>query len=643
MLVKKIHPKLLLARRTLESLSNVEVCRSVTDLQRLEAIQALVEHGNLQTFVPLLPACFNLNGYPFTLDDHFALEPVFKRSMPEVLTIKGARQFGKSTFQAARSLLVSLTMPYFSTLFVFPLFEQVNRFSTQYVGKFLEESPIKSAWMGPRSSNSVLTKAFSNFSKMTFSFAGLSAERIRSVSANSIIFDEAQNLDRRQMPVISEVMSHSLVYDRRTQRRVHAKFTVITGTPKTLDNFLEVKWAESSMAEWVIPCVCGKENYPARGMDLEKMIGPMYLESDKREIGEVRDNKRPGTICAKCGRSIDPRIGFWHHRHPDRIATKPGLHVPQCIIPVHYAQPKGWATLLGKQAGSGNYTTAKLYNEVHGESFDLGAKLLTETDLKAAAVLPWHNNPMSFADLARSIRSKYVCLFMGVDWGGGGESEVSFTTAAVLGMLPDGRIDIVYGRRLLLSHDNRGENEILLNIYDTFGCSYFCHDYNGAGALIEQYLVQSGLPINQVVPFVYYRSAAKDIVVFHQAAEEHHRSYYHLDKARALELVCEMIKLKQIRSFKYDHISEDERGLLIDFTSLAQAKIETARAGEVHTVQRVGSFPDDFAHSVTFAACGIWHANGIWPDLPMLAKLMITKEQEEALNPSSSPWDVQST
>ncbi len=623
------------ARSVFLSATDKKNLTPATDIQRLEALRILIEDGELPTFVPMLPLIFNLNGRPYELDDHFPFEPLYNRNLPENLCLKTGRQTSKSTNQASRSLLLATSIPYFTTLFVFPLYEQVRRFSTQYVRKFIDESPLKKFWTGSSTENSVLQRSFTNFSKMFFSFATLSADRIRGISANMCAFDEVQDLDPSHLPIIRECMSHSVITDPRTGERRAARLSVYTGTPKSLDNTLEREWQRSSQAEWVIPCLnpgCNKYNYPARGLDLEKMIGPYH-----DDIGEVHKGKKPAVICAKCGRSVNPRDGFWHHKYPALIRDYPGFHVPQIIMPIHYAEPKAWGKLVAKQNGAENYTTARFYNEVLGESYDLGAKLITETDMKRAAVLGWRNDEKNPSPVANRVRRRYTRTFMGVDWGGGGEEDVSFTTAAVVGLLGNGSMEVVYGRRLLFLNDPLAEAVELMRIYNTFHCDHLAHDYNGAGSLHEVFMLQAGLSLERVVPFVYYRSAAKDLVVYHGSEDDHHRSYYLLDKARSLKFLCELIKLQRIRFFDWDFVDVDNRGLLHDFLSLVEHKTDTARAGEVYSIHRAAAFPDDFAHSVNFAAMGLFHHTGQWPNLAQIAHLRLSQMQHDVMNPPN-PW-----
>lgn len=601
-----------------------------TDIQRVQAMGTLLASGKLETYAPLLPLVFNHNGKPYHLADHFPFEPLFSKHIPPSAVIKSGRQVSKSTSQASRGLLLSVILPYFTTLYVAPLYEQIRRFSTQYVRKFLDESPLKNFWMGSSTENSVLQRSFKNYSKMFFSFATLNADRIRGISADACCFDEIQDLDPNHLPVIRETMSHS---------RFGPGVSIYTGTPKTLDNALEYEWQRSSQAEWAIPCpACPHMNIPSADQDLIKMIGKWHPG-----IGPLVPVEKgvkagvPATICAKCSHWIDARVGRWIHRYPERRWDYPGLHVPQIIMPIHAENPKRWRKLVAKQNGAENYTGAKFLNEVLGESCDVGAKLVTKTDLETAACLPWPNRPDDPKEQA-SRSSRYVKVVMGVDWGGGGDEEVSFTTCAIVGLTGDGRLEVLYGKRLLTPNNPIEEARELMYLYNLFGCQSLAHDYNGAGNLREVFMLNAGLSHDRVMPFVYNRTASRDIITFHKGGEGNNsRNYWILDKARALQYVCELIKLVQIKFFQYDYQDVDNRGLLHDFLSLVESKTETQRAGEVYNIIRIPAFPDDFAHSVTFAACAIWHQTGNWPNVTHLANLTLTAEQLEAVNPPN-PW-----
>jgi len=596
-----------------------ETHRSISFVDRIIAFRQLMSAGKIQTMVPALPLLFNLENRPYTLKDHYPFESIFRTELPRELLMKTGRQVAKSTSLAARGILISNAIPNFSTLFVAPLYEQIRRFSTNYVRKFIEQSPVKSLWIGTGTENSVLQRSFKNFSKMFFSFALTDADRIRGISAHACNFDEVQDMDRNLIPVIKETMSAS-----------KWRLSFYTGTPKTLDNTIQGLFDSSSQAEWVIPCRnCRYRNVPKMGYDLERMIGPWHDQISEHI---------PGTICAnlKCRRPIYPRDGRWEHQVPNRRWTFPGYHIPQIIMPIHYADSVRWAELLAKMEGYGNFTTPQFYNEVLGESYDVGTKLVSQTELQAAAILPWHNVPDNPVEPLR-IKNKYVLRVMGVDWGGGGEDEVSFTTIAVLGLCPDGKIDVIYGRRLLFPHLKVEVAQVCLQVFKMFDCHYFAHDFNGSGDVREAFMVQAGLPIELVVPIVYYRSAARNPMTIHKSDDKHSRNYWHLDKARSLQTVCQCIKLGGIRFFRYDFVNDQNRGLMHDFLALRENKIEVARGADIFTVQRNPAFSDDFAHAVCYAAATIWHRTDRWPNLVQMAQYRLTQQQEQLVSPST-PW-----
>lgn len=566
----------------------------------------------LQTTAHLLPLLFNLNGRPYSLKNHFAFESFFRTRMPRNLVIKAGRQVSKSTSLAAKQILVATSKSYFNILTVTPLFEQVRRFSGNYVGPFINQSPVKSLWINTSTINSVLQRSFRNYSQLFFSFALLDADRIRGINAAAVNIDEVQDMDRDHIPIIRETMSGS----------EQGGIMQFTGTPKTLDNTLEGLWVRSSQAEWMISCpACHYDNIPCMSHDLEKMIGPWH-----EDIGEEHNGKKPATLCAKCGQSVNPRKGRWMHRYPERRWDYVGYHIPQLIMPMHYAKPDKWSILLGKQRGVGNTTTGMFYNEVLGESYDTGMKLVTKTELENAGIL--HKNT---EEEALQRMHGYDYRILSVDWGGGGEDEVSFTTMAVMGMRGDGRIDVIFGKRLLTPHDHMAEAAECLRIFNKFKCSRLAHDYTGAGSIRETLIVHAGVPVDCLVPIAYVRTAKQDLMYRVEPTPINSRAYWRVDKARSLQLTCHAIKLGRIMFFKYDYENADNPGLLHDFLALIENNVSTHLAGNIYTIQRNPMFSDDFAQAVNIGACTLWHTSGRWPKLAETQGLLMSAEAVTAL------------
>jgi len=375
-----------------------------------------------------------------------------------------------------------------------------------------------------------------------------------------------------------------------------------------------------------MPCLrCHYDNIPALDYDLDEMIGPWH-----ENISEAI----PGTICAKCKQPINPRCGFWVHKHPDRIGDFSGYHVPQIIMPMHYADVEKWQVLVGKRDGLFNTTQAVFYNEVCGESYDVGTKLVTETELRAAATL--HKNELSTA--LKTI-GNYGRRVLAVDWGGGGEQGTSFTTYAVLGLAGNGEIHCIYGYRSLTPHDHTREAQVCLDLITQFRCSHLVHDYSGAGALREKFVIDAGFPVNRVVPVWYVPAATQAMFRYIPASDAHPRDHYKCDKSRSLIITCSQIKQQKLKFFEYDHIDEDRPGLLYDFLALIEDKIDSRNGRDRYTITRQQNMPDDFAQAVNIGCCALWHMTGTWPNVAIAEQYRISQGLMDAASPLEPDWD----
>ena len=605
-------------RAMLEDLANIDINRREEVESRSAILQQLAVQKAFPSLAPLLPLVLNLNGRPYDLGDHYCFAPLFRLLMPKNLVLKTGRQVSKSTSLASHGVVLSNCLPFFKTLYVTPLYEQIRRFSNNYVRRFIDESPVKALWTGTDTENNVLQRSFKNKSVMLFSFALLDADRVRGVSSDQVSLDEIQDLDPDHIPIIQETMSYS-----------RYALTRMAGTPKSLDNPLEGAYRRSSAAEWFIPCRnggCNHWNIPSIEHDLDKMIGPYNIH-----ISE----KYPGTVCAKCQKPINPRQGRWVHRNPDRRWVFAGYHVPQILLPLHFADPEKWSTLLMKREGWGNMTQAQFYNEVMGESIDAGQKLISETDLRKACALPWKNKKEPDPACLENI-DEYKHRMLAVDWGGGGETGISFTVLAVLGFRPDGLIDVLWAKKLLIGGDHLAEARECMKYSQLFKCDLVAHDYTGAGTVRETVMVQAGANLDRVMAMRLVRSAAQDFILFKPPTPFNHRAHYSLDKTRSLLYTCQAIKLGQVRFFAYDWESLEQPGLIADFLALTENKTESRSGGDIYTITRNTLLSDDFAQAVNIGCAALWHVNDAVPNFAELAGVARLSAKAEA---AESPED----
>lgn len=540
---------------------------------------------------PLLPIFFSLKGKPYTLNDHFPFVPLFDTTTPTSMLLKCARQTGKSASLSARAVITVASNPHYNILFVTPLFEMVRRLSTSYVAPFINESPIRDFLVGKRGSANVLHRAFGNGSNLYFSYAYLSADRIRGINASEVDFDELQNFDIQFLPEVVETTSgseHGLIR--------------YAGTPMTMENAVEEQWQASSMAEWVIPCkACHKDNIPSLDYDLDAMIGPYH-----EDISE----ERPGVICAnpKCRRPIFPREGFWADRRPELRNQFCGLHVPQIIIPQHYASPDRWQRLLNKRNHHEGFTDGKFYNEVCAESYDQGARLITLAELQAAASLDIRS-----IEHAVEMADRYEQVAIGVDWGGGGLKGDSLTKIAVAGAHMDGSIDIIFGQASNTPHNQAREASLVRKRFAQFRADIIAHDFAVAGELRDKFLIDNGFPPQFIMPVQYVPGMRQKIIKWNPPFKGK-RGYHSLDKPKALGLVCNAIRHGLIRFFP---MQGDGVKLIKEFLALAEDKTERDNAADIYRIVRTPGRSDDFAHAVTFACCALWNKMERWPKLTL--------------------------
>lgn len=534
---------------------------------------------------------------------------------------KTARQVSKTISIAARGILHANVIPNFTTLYITPLYEMIRRLSTNYVRPFIETSPVRSLFVSTDAINSVLQRSFSNNSKMIFSFAFTDCNRVRGVSAQKVVIDETQDIDKEHLPIIRECMSASPYGD----------IEEYTGTAKSMENTIEGLWQDSSRAEWIMKCVrCGKWNVPHLADDkhgIEHMIGP-YRENISYE--------NPGVQCAYCKRprSIFPQLGRWYHTRKEKRWEFAGYHIPQIIMPMHYANHEKWSALLGKREGMGNTPKHVFHNEVLGESSDTGSRLVTLTELQRACVLPWPR------DLTIALRewdpNIYKVRVLACDWGGGGQDMMSYTVYAVMGMRVDGKIDVIFAYRSLTPHEHEREGKLAIGLASQFKCHFIAHDYTGAGSLRETFIVQAGYPIERIVPVAYVRvGATAKIMQFKPGSKGAPRSHYQVDKTRSLLLTCNQIKSQWIRFFKDDYVHSDDAGLIRDFLALVDEKVDSRTGKDVYTIIRDPNLRDDFAQAVNIGACTIWSSCDIWPDVAAVAALQVPQDLLDSIHPDS--------
>ena len=559
----------------------------------------LFSQTSKDSVVSALPILLRLRGKPYSLSDHYPMEPLFKTQQPVQFLLKSGRQVSKSTCLSAAGVIQSSANPFFNSLFVTPLFEQCRRFSSNYVRPFITDSPIYEHLVDYNCEQNVLQRTFKNRATMFFQYCLKDADRVRGIAADCVTLDEVQDIDWDLVPIVLETMSAS-------------KWSLFraAGTPKTLDNTIERLWEKSSQGEWVTRCTaCNHFNIACVSQDLLKMIGKETI------------------VCAKCARPINPRpaahpspelrgTGFWLHTYPDKATEFPGYHTPQVIFPMHFANAYKWK-LLREKMDTTKTPHNVFVNEVLGESSDVGAKLISQTDLVEASKI--YGKANKYAEMLIA-KNAYVDVAIGVDWGGStapygrdratrltNSDSQSYTAIAVVGLRATGKVDVLYVTRLDLNNDHHEEASACIRAWTDVDANksktLFCHDYGGAGSIRETLMVQYGLPVKNIMGCCYVSAPQSKML---ESRAEGGRVYWSLDKARSLTLLCHAIKAGFVGLPEW----ESSKRFTTDFLALIEDYIERPGAANILRVIRKPGAPDDIAHAINFATVGLWHRHG---------------------------------
>lgn len=304
------------------------------------------------------------------------------------LVLRCSRQTEKSTFLVNTILYETATKPGTKILFVCPRQEQARMFSRSRFGASLNHSPvIRRQLLGQRGRQPpVMNMEFRNGSALYVRAAFHSGDSCRGLSADLLLVDEFQDVAEGDLPVLMETLSHAK----------HGR-TILTGTPKSIDNHLEAMFRQSTANEWTVACpTCGT------GAILdERSLGPQSV------------------ICPECSGVLDPRQGAWIARNP--LSTwGDGFWISHPMVPwLNYDE------ILDRQR---TYDIGKFKNEVLGLSTTAGDHVVTRAELeaccgKSAMAAKW-------TDVPAAGRQR---LIAGIDWGGGGRSR----TVLVIGYMRD--------------------------------------------------------------------------------------------------------------------------------------------------------------------------------------------------------------
>ncbi len=320
---------------------------------------------------------------PFTIEERPYLPAIYADSNRD-LVLRCSRQTEKSTLLMNLLFHRLAMMPGLHAAYVAPRVAQARTFCDERILATLAHSPLlRRRLQGKQPQLGSANLRFANGSTLYIRSCYQSADALRGLTYGLLCVDEFQDIAPGSLAVMREAMSHQ-----------HQRQVILAGTPKEIDNQLEVSYRESTQNAWRIHCeACGSDSAPNL-----QVLGPTYLQ------------------CPSCQAPLDVRAGAWHAYNPGAAAA--GYWVNHLMVP-WFAYPE----ILERRR---TYEEALLLNEVLGLPSAVGSHVVTLAELQACC-----RNfamPKSIHEVPREGQDRLVA---GIDWGGGGGAR----TAICIGYL----------------------------------------------------------------------------------------------------------------------------------------------------------------------------------------------------------------
>jgi hypothetical protein len=546
-----------------DSLDNITTLFKKTDQRsRFLARQLLFLNSPLSKLVELY--LYNNEGQPQKLDKFPMMRAIYD-GIPRKLLLKCSRKTLKSTLISNIIALNLVRYNNYHMMYVSPDEASSKKFSHDYLKVRLESPPLKRI-ISKLSRDDVLMKEVDDSkSSIMLTYANEDPDRTRGPSMHSVTYDETQGMNLDILPVIAQTMAI-----------LPTKREIFAGTPLTSDNSLSMLWKRAHRLEWLTKCTgCNHWNGLVEENEPMKMI------------------QKKGICCSKCGKILDTSLGKWIDFNPGKHEMM-GFHLAQPLIPFYNQDKNQWDEIY-LNCYNRDYSLLRIYNEVFGLSYDIGAKPITEEQLKKLCVL----GEMRHIYPNRSYR--YVYVVMGVDWG---VNPLSSRTVCTLGgMREDGILEIFFIK--IFKNTNyemqiremadiaKGYQPILITDSgpDPIRGTMLGNLYDPGKTQLAQY--REGT-------ITQWTDVPREALNWDQTR-------WCLNRSNTMGFTMDLLKKGQILFPRWEDSSEAMQDILAIFTEIKEDNLKSRifyRHGE----------PDDFFHTLNYAACAahLWAGNSFF-------------------------------
>mgnify|MGYP001580527162 CR=1 FL=1 len=515
------------------------------------------------------------------------------------------RQTGKSTTLGNLLLAYSLLQAYFKSLYIAPTFIQTSQFSRDRLAQPIMYSDVlRTFFQSGHVTDRVNHKECLNGSEIRLRNCYLSADRVRGLMSDMLVIDEFQDILVELLPVIESTLFTS-----------RHKMRIYSGTPLSTDNALGYYHERfSTKNEWSIPCdrhypmhwnVAGEENLPTdirHGLvcsDCHKPIDPMHAEAQWRPTNETAVRALVDQEQAEDELMLTKKVGGFRQMviDPDeaieatiaeaknRTLYYDGYRIPQLIDP-----NANWSEILDQHM---NWPRARFFNEVLGQAYDSGMRPLTWEDIRKncdpdMSMLPGSSLSKNLGWATRLARAQRC--YIGVDWGTSESSSHTFIT--VLGLFGDGRMRIVWCKRLIgADSEPEAQLRIIDELIEQFRPDLVCCDYGGGFDRNARLRAKYGSHRIQVVQ---YSGMLAQIARFSEEL-----GYWQVRRTEIMAATFDCIKRGDVFVFPRWEETEDPLG-----SDLMAVISEYNQKMHMTQYSRTPGVPDDGHHSLGYALFG---------------------------------------
>jgi len=502
--------------------------------------------------------------------DAFPMLKQIYDNMPQKLILKCSRKTLKSTLLSNFICLNLIRWNYFKMMYVGPQELTTKYFSSNYIPPRFESPKIKNLLVKGWFKNDVFEKILDDtHSSVLFRYVSDDATRTRGPAIDCVVYDEVQDIQYDQLPIIQETMAMSPY-----------KREIFAGTPLDSTNTIQRIWQNSNQLEWMMKCSgCNHWNSLTEGNEPLKMVQPH------------------GLSCSKCAKQLDSRLGEWVSTNPTEYLLT-GYHLAQPLLPHFNENPKEWKEIYEK-VHSGKNELRVIMNETFGLTYDIGSKPITREELVKLCVLgpQYENGDERILSILNKNKGRYVTYTMGVDWGVSmAQSRTVATQAAVT---KEGTIEIIFAK-IYRGFDYEAHIRSIADIAN--GVNAACVSDSGPDPIRGIKLCE--LTNNNGSQLAAYRRT-KMIQHFEAGTYDWRQNRWVLHRSDVISLVIRQLKAGKILFPQWSDMSDYMQDILNVFIEVRDGLYGQELFYDHHPKQ-----PDDAMHSLVFAICAAYMAIG---------------------------------